>query len=122
MKPKELALKAASLLARKQGQNVMVLEVSHLTSIADYFVIAGGRNVPHVRAMAEDVEDKLSALSVDARRSEGINEARWIVLDYSSVLVHIFHMEEREYYNIERLWMDGGNLIPLPEDEAETEA
>lgn len=110
--PKDLALKIASLIDSKKGENIVVLDVHHLTSITDFFVIAGARNVIQVRAIAEEIEEKLTEAQIDARRREGYNDARWIVLDYSSVIVHIFHVDEREYYNIERLWMDGSNQVP----------
>lgn len=122
MKPNELALHIAKSLMRKLGQDIIILNVGHLTTLADYFVIASGRNVPHVRALAEEVDDKLAAEGISPRRTEGLFDARWVVLDYASVLVHIFHVDEREYYHIERLWMDGGNSVPLPADDAETEA
>jgi ribosome-associated protein len=111
--PKELAVRIAEVLRDKRGEDVLVLGVGHLTSITDYFVIASGRNALAVRALAEEVEDKLAAEGVESRRHEGMNEGRWVVLDYSSVIVHIFHMEERQYYNIERLWMDGSNQVAL---------
>ena len=72
-----------------------------------------GLNEQAVRALAEDLQDKLEAQEIYPRRKEGFRESRWIVLDYSSVIVHIFHPEEREYYNIERLWTDGSNRIAL---------
>ena len=119
---KEEALRIAQVLDGKKAQKLMILEVSHLTSITDYFVIASASNTQLVRAMAEEVEEKLSEEDgIVARRKEGYNESRWIVLDYSGVIVHIFHQEEREFYNIERLWMDGSNQVPftpaLPKDE-----
>jgi len=115
LNPKELALKIASTLDAKKADHILILDVNHLTSICDYFVICSGRNVIQVRTMAEDVEDKLSESGVEARRKEGYGDSRWVVLDYASVIVHLFHEQEREYYNIERLWMDGSNLIPMPE-------
>ncbi|MDI9506114.1 MAG: ribosome silencing factor [Bacillota bacterium] len=120
MNSKELATKIAKLLDAKQGIDVMMLEVTHLTSITDYFVIASGRSTMQVRALAEHLEEKLEEESIPARRKEGYQDARWIVQDYGIVIVHIFHEEERAFYNIERLWMDGGNLTPFlrPEEEA----
>lgn len=118
MNSKEMATKIAQVLDSKQGGDIMMLEVSHLTSITDYFVIASGRNAMQVRAMAETVEDKLSEQGVQARRKEGYQDGRWIVLDYGVVIVHIFHAEERAYYNIERLWMDGSNLTSFEAQEA----
>ncbi|HIS03943.1 MAG TPA: ribosome silencing factor [Candidatus Pullichristensenella avicola] len=117
MKSRELALKIAETLDKKGATDITILEVDHLTSITDYFVIATGRNVQAVRSLAEDVEEKLDEAGVPARRREGMNESRWVVLDYAHVIVHIFHPEEREYYNIERLWMDGSNQIPFASGE-----
>ena len=116
-KPRELALDMAKILYEKGGIDIQILQVDHLTSIADYFVIASGRNVQAVRALAEDVDDKLMEKGVEPRRREGMNESRWIVLDYASVILHVFHPEEREYYNIERLWMDGTNQVAFSSGE-----
>ena len=115
---KALALRAAHILDEKGASDMIILEVAHLTSITDYFVIANGRNLQSVRSLAEDLEEKLAEDGVEPRRKEGERESRWIVLDYAHVIVHIFHPEERQYYNIERLWQDGDNqvqYIPLEE-------
>ena len=116
-KPRELAMEIARILDNKGGMNIQILQVDHLTSITDYFVIASARNVPAVRALAEDVDDKLMEKGVEPRRLEGMNESRWIVMDYGHIMVHIFHLEEREYYNLERLWEDGTNRLVLPFDQ-----
>lgn len=113
---KELALHAAKILDEKGANDIQILEVAHLTSITDYFVIANGRNIQSVRTLAEDLEDKLTEEGIEPRRKEGERESKWIVLDYAHVIVHIFHPEERQFYNIERLWQDGSNqveFIPL---------
>ena len=116
--PKALALQIARILDEKGANDIDVLEVSHLTSITDYFVIANGRNIMAVRSLAEDVEDKLSAEGIQPRRKEGERESKWIVLDYAHVIVHVFHPEERKFYNIERLWQDGSNQVEfIPLDE-----
>lgn len=117
MQSRELTLAAARALDEKKGVNVMVLEVQHLTIIADYFVIASGRSANQVRALADEVDDKLAELGETPRRREGINEGRWAVLDYGTVLVHVFHEQEREYYNLERLWTDGSNRVEFEQTE-----
>lgn len=118
--PREIALEVAKVLDSKKAANIVLLEVAHLTVVADCFVIASGRSANQVKALAHEVEDKMAELGLDARRREGYQEGRWIVLDYASVLVHIFHEQEREYYNIERLWMDGSNQIPFePQPDGE---
>ena len=109
MEPRALAEKIAEILDNKGAEDIQILEVGHMTSIADFFVVASGRNVQFVSTLAEDLEDRLAEEDVLPRRKEGKNGARWIVLDYSHVIVHIFHPEERQYYNIERLWQDGTN-------------
>lgn len=112
MKPKELALQIAEILDSKKGEDITILDVNHLTSVTDYFVIAGARSTLQARAMAEEVEEKLlKEEGIEARRRDGYSDSRWIVLDYASVIVHVFHYEEREVYNIERLWMDGSNRV-----------
>lgn len=113
METRELALKIAGILDKKGALAIQVLEVGHLTSITDYFVIASGRNVQSVRSLSEDLEDKLAEENILPRRSEGVHDSRWIAMDYTNVIVHIFHPEERNFYNIERLWQDGTNQVPF---------
>lgn len=117
MQSKELALAAARALDDKKGVKILVLDVQHLTIIADYFVIASGRSANQVRALIDEVDDKLSELGENPRRREGTNEGHWAVLDYGNVLVHVFHEQEREYYNLERLWMDGSNQVEFVQNE-----
>lgn len=106
---KELANKISEILDDKGATDIQILEVGHLTSITDFFVVASGRNIQSVRSLAEDVEDRLSEEGIEPRRKEGMNDSRWVVLDYAHVIVHVFHPEERTFYNIERLWQDGTN-------------
>ena len=113
MEPKALATRIAEILDNKGGEDIQILEVGHLTSITDFFVVASGRNVQSVHTLAEDLEDKLAEEDILPRRKEGGSNAKWIVLDYAHVIVHIFHPEERQYYNIERLWQDGSNQLPF---------
>ena len=110
---RDLALKMAQILDKKGALDIEILEVSHLTSITDYFLIASGRNIQAVHSLSEDLEDKLAEEQIFPRRRDGVHESRWIVLDFGGVIVHLFHPEERLYYNIERLWRDGENLVPF---------
>ena len=111
--PLDLAMRIAQILDSKKAQDITILSVSHLTSITDYFVMASGRNVQAVHALYEEVTDRLAEEGVEYRRNEGVRDSRWIVMDYSTVIVHIFHPELRQFYNLERLWMDGSNQIPF---------
>ncbi len=106
---KALAKKIAEILDDKGATDIQILEVGHMTSITDFFVVASGRNVQFVHTLADDLEDKLAEENILPRRKEGKNGARWIVLDYAEVIVHLFHPDERAHYNIERLWQDGTN-------------
>ena len=114
----EMLVKAiAKVLDDKKALDIRALRVGHLTVITDYMLIASGRNILQTKALAEDVEDKMAELGVPLRSREGNQEGRWIVLDYGTVLVHIFHPEAREYYHLEKLWSDGGNEVDLELDE-----
>lgn len=112
--PKELALRVAEIMRDKKAEELLVLEIGHLTVIAEAMVIGNGRSMVQVKALADAVEEKLAEEGIQALRREGYAEGRWIVLDYGYVLVHIFHEQEREYYHLERLWMDGSNSVELP--------
>lgn len=114
--PKELALCAAEIMRDKKAEDLLVLEVGHLTVIADAMVIGNGRSMVQVKALADAVEEKLAQEEIRPLRREGYAEGRWIVLDYGTVLVHIFHEDERNYYHLERLWMDGSNTVAMPDE------
>ena len=112
----EVAVAAAQ---EKKAQNIVALDVSGMTVITDCMLIASGRSALQVKALADEVEDRLSELGIEPARKEGQQEGRWIVLDYGSVLVHIFHTQEREFYQLERLWESGENRIALPFEAVE---
>ena len=113
---KELIEKIAGILYEKKAQNIVALDVSGMTVINDCMLIASGRSALQVKALADEVEDRLSELGIEPARKEGQQEGRWIVLDYGSVLVHIFHAEEREFYRLDKLWEADQNRIALPFD------
>ena len=113
MEPQELALKIAKVLYDKKALDIQVLDVSKLTVITDYMVIASGRSQLQVKSLADDVLDQVAEAGVSPRATEGASEARWIVMDYGTVLVHIFHPEDRQFYHLEKLWSDG-EAVALP--------
>ena len=122
MESTELALRIAQILYDKKALDITVLRVGHMTVITDYMVIASGRSALQVKSLADDVDDALAVEGVSLRAKEGQGEGRWIVLDYGTVLVHIFHPEDRQFYHLERLWEDGENRVELPflQENAET--
>ena len=113
MDQRELALLAAKAMDDKRAKDIVVLKVDEMTVITDYMVIGSGRSVPQVKAMAEHVEEELAKEDLFAKRREGLSEGRWCVLDYGDVMVHIFHEQDREYYQLERLWSTGSNELDI---------
>lgn len=92
-------------IEEKKGIDMEVLDISEMTSIADYFVIVSGSSSTQVTSIADEVEEKLSELGIEPLSGkEGYNSARWILIDYGDIIVHVFHKDEREFYNLERLW------------------
>ena len=103
---KEQALKLCEILYNKKALDIMAIHVGDKTIIADWFVICSGRATAQVKALCDEVEEKSAELGLEVRRTEGYPAGRWTVVDFGSILVHIFYPEEREYYNMERLWVD----------------
>ena len=103
---REAAVAAARSASAKQAEGVAILDVHGLIVITDYFVIASGETDRQVRTIVEEVEKALRDLGRKPVRREGETEGRWVLLDYVDVVVHVFADEEREYYDLERLWRD----------------
>ncbi len=106
MEAKEQVLALCEVLYDKKAQDIIAIHVEDKTIIADWFIICSGRVVPQVKAICDEVEEKAPGFNLTLRRKEGYAEGRWIVLDFSNILVHLFIPDERKYYNMERLWMD----------------
>lgn len=106
MTSKELATKIALLLDNKKAQNIKVLGIDELSSLGDYFIIAGGTSTTQVQALADMLEEKLKEEGISPVSIEGYRQTGWILLDYSDVIVHIFTTEARDYYDLDRLWSD----------------
>ena len=113
---KETILKLCKILYDKKAMDIRAIEVTDKTIIADWFIVASGRGAPQVKALCDELEDKAAEMGLFPRRKEGYQEGRWIVLDFGDLLVHLFHPEERTYYNLERLWDDGQNVITYTEE------
>lgn len=101
----ELALRIRTILEDKKAKEVEVIDVSAKTQLAERFVIATGTSTTHIRSLAEEVQFRLKNEDhVEADHAEGYESCRWVLLDYKDVIVHVFHTEDRAYYNLERLW------------------
>ncbi len=111
MTSKEKVLAICKILSEKKGENIVYIDVADKSSLCDYFVIAGGRSSTAVRALSENLEEKMEKdYGEIPSRKDGGREGRWNVLDYTDVIVHIFNDEMRDFYNLESLWENGTNL------------
>ena len=115
MEPKELALILAKALDSKKGQDIKVLETGHLTILADYFVLCTAASTTQVKALADVCEETAKAEGEPPHHIEGHRGGVWTLLDFSSVVVHVFMEEARQFYDLERLWADA---VPVDLSEA----
>jgi ribosome-associated protein len=104
--PLEIARSVARAAGSRQGEDIQILDISKVSSFADYFVLVTGESERQVKAIAEAIMEAAATLGIRAHHVEGEPEARWILLDFVDVVVHIFLRELRAYYNIDRLWAD----------------
>ena len=104
---KKMAQLAFDALEDKKAEDIKVMNIGEITVLADYFIIAGGTNRNQVQAMADNVEECLGRAGFQPKQIEGYQEANWILLDYGDVVVHLFDKENRRFYDLERIWMDG---------------
>jgi len=106
MQPIDIAKNVVKALDEKKAQDIEVIKVSDVTILADYFVIASANNATLVKALADETEHALEQKGVRPSHIEG-RATQWILIDYASVVVHVFYQQTREFYSLERLWQDG---------------
>ncbi len=111
MEPADLAHRVVDIASDHKAVDVVMLRTAEVTSMADYFVICSGRSERQVQALAGTIVDELRDEGVRAIGVEGQPAARWVLIDYGSVIVHVFAPEEREYYGLERLWSDAAQVV-----------
>ena len=104
---KEMLKVIIDALQDKKAEDIRVIDISNVSVIADYFVIASGSNTNQIQAMVDNVEEEMFKAGFDDPKVEGYNTASWILLDYKDVIVHVFSEDDRTFYNIERIWRDG---------------
>lgn len=105
--PRELALRCREVAETKKAEDVVILDMRKLSSVTDYFVIATGTSEPHLRALIEELTERIEAeFGIRPRAVDGTLRANWVVLDYWDVIVHIMRAETREKYGLEILWGD----------------
>ena len=105
-----LAKTAVAALQDKKGEDIRVIDISGVTVIADYFIIASGSNPNQVQALVDNVEEQMYKAGYDDPRVEGYNTASWVLLDYNDVIVHVFSQDDRLFYDLERIWRDGKEI------------
>ena len=115
MEAKELAKKIFDALEDKKGEDIKIINISEVTVLADYFIIASGTNRNQVQAMADNVEEVLAKEGAEPKQIEGYQSGNWILLDYQDVIVHIFDQENRLFYDLERIWRDGKQIASIDE-------
>lgn len=106
LEPNALARQVVEIALDRKAEDIVMLDISKVSIIADYFVICTGTSDRHVRAIAKEIDEKLGHERVNPVNIEGMGDAKWVLMDYSSVLVHIFDSATREFYRLEQLWAE----------------
>ncbi len=106
----ELATTCAKVASDAKAEELIVLDVKGISSFTDYFVIMNGRSTRHVQGIAEAIEGELRSKRIKASNAEGLQEGKWVLLDFDDVVVHIFYYDQRDFYNLEGLWHDAKKI------------
>ena len=112
LKPSEMSEKAVGILEGKKARDINVIDITEVSILADFFIICSGTSSTHIRTLADEVEEEMGKAGIKCLHKEGYDSARWILLDFSDVVVHVFHEEDRNFYKLERLWSDGKFSLP----------
>lgn len=103
---------AIQALEDKKAEDIRVIDISEVSVLADFFIIAGGSNSTQIQTLSDNVEEKLGRAGCPVRQIEGYDTANWVLLDFGDVIVHIFDKENRLLYDLERIWRDGKQIDP----------
>ena len=102
-------------LEDKKGEDIVMIDISQVSVLADYFVICSAGNDSQIQALVDNVDEKMHENGYQIRQQEGRNSGTWVLLDYGDVIVHIFDRENRQFYNLERIWNDGKRIDDVNE-------
>ena len=108
----EFARIAIAALEEKKATDIRVIDISEVSVLADYFIIANGTNRAQIQALSDEVSEKMEKAGATLKQVEGYDNASWILLDFGDVIVHIFGQEDRLLYDLERIWRDGKQVEP----------
>lgn len=111
MDNQQLAQKIAELCFNKKGYDVKIIDLRNVALFADYFVICSADSDTQVKAIADEIDEKLKEQGIRSWHKEGYKALQWVLLDYIDIVVHVFKKEAREYYNLERLWGDAPSWV-----------
>ncbi len=111
-KSKEMVKLAIEALEDKKAEDIKIIDISQVSVIADYFIIAGGNNVSQIQALCDNVEEKLGRAGFLAKQKEGYESANWVLVDFGDIILHVFDKENRLLYDLERIWRDGKTVDP----------
>jgi ribosome-associated protein len=106
-KSREMASLAYHALEEKKAENITMIDIEQVSTLADYFIIASGKNRNQVQAMADEVDEVLGRAGYEIKHKEGYQTANWILLDYGDLVIHIFDTQNRLFYDLDRIWRDG---------------
>lgn len=107
---KEMVKIAYKAMDDKKGEDIKIIDISNISTIADYFLIVSGNNPSHVQALTDEVSDKLAEAGYNAKRIEGVGQTNWVLMDYEDIIIHVFSREDRLFYDLERIWRDGKDI------------
>ncbi len=106
-KSREMASLAYHALEEKKAENITMIDIEKISTLADYFIIASGKNRNQIQAMADEVDEVLGRAGYEVKHTEGYQTANWILLDYGDLVIHIFDSQNRLFYDLDRIWRDG---------------
>lgn len=107
MEAKEMAKLAIKAMEDKKAEDISLIDISEVSVIADYFLIASGSNRSQIQAMIDNVEETLGRAGAALKQIEGYDTANWVLMDYGDIIVHVFDRDNRLFYDLERIWRDG---------------
>jgi len=107
---KKMVKLAIEALEDKKAEEICVIDISEISVLADYFIIAGGSNTSQIQAMSDAVDEKLGKSGYPLKQIEGYQNANWVLLDFGDIIVHVFDKENRLFYDLERIWRDGKKI------------
>lgn len=107
---KEMTKLALNALEDKKAEDIRIIDISEVSVMADYFIIANGSNPSQLQAMVDNVDETLGRAGYHVKQIEGYNSANWILMDFGDIIVHVFDKENRLLYNLERIWRDGKTI------------